>query len=293
VYLRFFLVIIFLTVGVQADVPPRDLKKIRHLFEVLVDHHDYAYTIFGSKPMALADFCLEVPPHLPFYRWMRSHYLMFKRRASLKAWYKYRDQFKFENFIFLDEEKDLISSLALILINKNTLLRVLQAHKTVFKEELGDSFSPQSFLEQLDKREVSFAQATHHNQKLIGIMLGYGLRNATLFKERCDLKKAIAKRKKANLAVDERLTQQLSDLEAHCGDFSDLEEEAIVRPLYFLADLSHPETISLKQRYEKERVRLIELRKRPNFLDLTFDELLLGGGEFSLEILVDEVLDRE
>lgn len=271
------LLILCLSFSANADIcniPKHDLKNVKYLFESLVDDHDYSYTIFGSKPMSLADFCLEVPHGRPFYRWIRSQFLMFKRKASLKAWYKYRQEFDFKDFIFLDEEKDLIDCLVLILINKKNMLHVLHEHESVFKEELGDSFTPEAFLEKLEKREISIAKATHDSQKLLGIMLGYGVRNATIFQERYDLMHAIAKRKKENLPEDEMLKQKLATLESQIDCFSELDADAIIHPLYFVADLSHPETISLKKKYEQERQQIIALRKKRNFTDLVLKRLV-------------------
>lgn len=271
------LLILCLSFSAKADIhniPQRELKNIKYLFENLIDNHDYSYTIFGSKPMSLADFCLEVPLDRPLNRWIRAQFFLFKRKTSLKTWYKYKQEFDFKDFIFLDEENDLISCLVLILINKKNMLRVLHEHASIFQEELGDSFTPESFLEKLAKRETSFAQATHHSDKLLGIMLGYGVRNATLFQERYDLMKAISKRKKENLLEEEQLVQKLEIIESQVGCFNELDIEAVVHPLYFLADNSHPETIALRQQYEEERPRLIELRKKNNFMDFVLQRLV-------------------
>ncbi len=266
-----------LTLSVKADIgniPRQDLKKVKYLFESLVDDHDFSYTMFGSKPMSLADFYFEIPPGLTPYRWARSQFFIFKRKASLSAWYKHRDEFDIKDFIFLDEEEDLISCLVLVIINKKNMLRTLHEHETIFRRELGDSFTPESFLEKLEKREVSLAKATHKNQKLLGIMLGYGVRNASFFQERFDLQEAVEKRKKENLPEDDILTQKLNAIESQVGCFSELEAEAIIPPLYFLADVSHPETIALKLQYEKERQEIIELKEKRSFMDLVLKRLV-------------------
>jgi hypothetical protein len=244
------------------------------LFKDLIDEHDYAYTIFGSKPMSLADFGLESPPNLPFHRKLRSKFLMFKRRSSLNSWYKYRDDFDLKDFIFLDEEKDWIDCLVLILINKKNMLRVLRENSSIFKEELGEDFTPESFLEKLEKREVSIAIAIKESQKLMGIMLGYGVRNATLFQDRFVFKKALSQIEKNNFHEDETITKHLADIEAQCEDFSEFEADAVIPPLYFLADVSHPETIELKRQYEKDRQKIEEMMQKPNFMDMDLKRLV-------------------
>jgi len=266
-----------LTLSVKADInniPKRDLKHMKYLFEDLIDDHDFSYTIFGSKPMSLADYCLDIPPDLSLYRCIRSKFFIFQRKANLSAWYKCRDEFDLKDFIFLDEEEDLFECLVLVIINKKNMLRVLHEHALIFKKELGDSFNPESFLEVLERRETSLAKAINDSNKLLGIMLGYGVRNATLFQERFDLMKAHAKRTKENLPEDENLTKKLEIVETQVECFSELDADATIHPLYFLADVSHPETIALQQKYEKERQQIIELRKQHNFMDLVLQRLV-------------------
>lgn len=266
-----------LTLTAKADIhqiPPRDLRNIQYLFQELIDAHDFSYAIFGSKPMSLADYCLKVPDDLPIHRWMRSQYFLRRAKASLEAWYKYRDEFDLKDFIFLDEETDLFQCLVLVLINKKNMIRVLNEHESLFKEELGDAFTPESFLEKLEKREISLAKATHNNDRLLGIMLGYGVRNATLFQERFDLLRALSKIKNENFPKDEILTTKLETLESQVGCFSELDADAIIPPLYFLADVSHPESIALREQYEQERQHIIEMRKQNNFMDLVLKRLV-------------------
>lgn len=273
----FLLFSVCLALSIRADIthiPRHDLKNIKYLFKDLIDEHGYAYTIFGSKPMSLADFCLESPTNLPFYRKLRSKFLMFKRKSSLNSWYKYRGEFDLKDFIFLDEEKEWIDCLVLVLINKKNMLRVLREHSSIFKEELGEKFTPESFLEKLEKREVSIATAINDSQQLMGIMLGYGVRNATLFQDRCVFKKAKSQREKNSLPEDETITKHLADIEAQCGDFSEFEADAIIPPLYFLADVSHPETIRLKKTYEDDRQKIETLMKKPNFMDKVLQRLV-------------------
>ena len=282
-----------LTLSVKADihnVPLRDIKNIKYLFERLVDEHDFGYTIFGSKPMSLADFGLEVPSGLPIHRRMRSGFFLMKAKTSLRAWYKHKNEFDFKDFIFLDEEEDLFNCLVLVLINKKMLLNVLDENEAIFRQELDDSFTPASFLEKLEKRETSLAKAIHHNYRLLGIMLGYGVRNATLFQERSELLKEITKRQKAELPEDSTLTQKLYVLESHVGDFSELDADALIHPLYFLADVFHPETIALKKKYEDERQEIIELRKKRNFMDLVLERLVASG--YQPEVQVNTIREK-
>lgn len=272
----FFLIILSFAITINAsisNIPKKEMKDIENFFYDLVVNHDFAYTIFGSKPMSLADMCLKMPSHLPIHKHLKARFLLTKAKRSLAAWYKYRHEFTFKDFIFLDHEEDLFDCLVLVLINKKHMLDILHQHISIFRGELGDSFTPESFLEKLEKREISLAKATHDSDLLLGIMLGYGERNATLFQERFDLLRAISKRKKENLPPNPTLNIRLDVIEAQLGDFSEFEEDPIVPPLYFLADTSHPETKILKQKYTQDKQTIEELMEKPKFRDKVLEKL--------------------
>ena len=164
--------LIFLLKADIHDVPKAEIVNVKYFFEDLIDRHDFSYAIFGSKPMSLADYGLRFPGPRPLHRWIRSLYLYLRLKAGLNTWYRYRENFDFKDFIFLDEENDWINDcLVLFFINKKNMLRVLREHESIFKEELGESFTPESFLAKLETRETSLAKAINKSQKLMGIML--------------------------------------------------------------------------------------------------------------------------
>lgn len=275
-YLTILFILLF-SVSLTADihnVPKREIDDIKYLFEDLAISHDFAYTLFGSKPMSLADYDLKAPSIFPIHKWIRSRYLFVKAKAGLRSWYKHRKEFDLKEFIFLDEETDLFECLVLVLINKKNMLHVLYEHQSIFKQKLGNSFTPELFLETLEKKEISLAKAIHDNDQLLGIMLGYGERNAMLFQERFDLMKAESKRKKENLPKDEELIKKLDIIESKLSDFSEFEEDAILPPIYFLADTSHPETLELKKKYENDRQQIEKLMKKPHFADRILERLM-------------------
>lgn len=247
----------------MGNIPKRDLNQIKYFFEGLIESHNFSYTLFGSKPMSLADYKLAIPPPRSPTKWIRSISLYVRAKSSLTTWYRHRHEFNLKDFIFLDEENDWIDNcLVLFLINKKNMLRVLREHEQIFKEELGASFTAESCLEKLEKRELSLAETIKGSRRLMGIMLGYGERNASLFQKRYELMK------------QPDSSSMLADIETQCGNFSALEPDAIIHPLYFLADPSHPETIALKQLYEQERKHIIALRKQRNFMDLVLQRLV-------------------
>lgn len=277
-FMKYIIVaLLFLPFSIKADIrniPRFRIKDIKCFVEHLMYDHNFSYTIFGSKPMSLTDTCLKIPPHLSLYKHLKARFLFLKYKRELNTWYKYRNEFTFKDFIFLDKEEDLFDHLVLVLIHKKNLIAVLYDHEGIFKQELGEEFTPVSFVDKLEKREVSLAKAINNNSRLLGIMLGYGDSNALFHQERLKFLIEQANQKKEGLPEDEELNEKLQALEKRVGGFSDFEENALVPPLYFLADESHPETIALKERYTSDRKKIEELAKQPHFVDKALRRLI-------------------
>jgi hypothetical protein len=274
--MKYFLLIFSLLLPFSSkagidQIPKAGLVEIKSLFDYLCCEHDFSYVIFGSKPMALADICLETTD-VPVHRQFRAQMLIIQTKERLNAWYKYKNELKLNDFILLDKEEDLFDCLVFILIHKAHMLSLLQSHEVIFKEILGDSFSPKTFLDKIEKRNISLAQAIHNHYGLLGIMLGYGVRNSMLFQERLTILKELAKCKHL-LSKDNELEKRFRKLDAQFQDFSEFEEFPLLRPLYFGADLSHPETIALKSRYKQDRQKIEELMKKPHFMDRVLKRL--------------------
>jgi len=110
---------LFIPFALKADIsniPQRDIEEIKSLFERLIVAYDFGYTIFGSKPMSLADMCLQIPSHLSFYKHLKARVLLTKSKNRINAWLKHRNEFHFKDFIFLDNEEDTPDCFVFILI---------------------------------------------------------------------------------------------------------------------------------------------------------------------------------
>lgn len=266
--------ITFISLRLEAffhDIPENEAKKIKFLFEYLIYEHDFSYTIFGSKPMSLADICLwEADLSIP--EKFRSDFFLIQIKEGLNAWYKYKQSLDFKEYILLDREEDLFECLVFVLINKQSMLSLLHSHEKIFRQKLGEEFNPESFLAKIERREITLAKAINHDQGLLGIMLGYGVRNAMLFQERSNLVKQIEKKKEL-LFADKELEKKFQTIESQLQNFSEFEEFAVVMPLHFGADLNHPETIELQKKYESDRQKIAELMKKPNFIEKALKRL--------------------
>ena len=101
-----------------------------------------------------------------------------------------------------------------------------------------------------------------HNNLLIGILFGYGRHNALLFKKRCDFYKELPKRRaECPYKLQMFNTTELS-----------LNHLMLDLP-HFAADLEHPETKQLKQKYLLQRREILKHYESGNFLEITLEQL--------------------
>lgn len=255
-----------------SSVSRKEREALAFLLEVLITDHDFGYTIYGSKPMALGDICLTMPADLSFEHKLHYLYFRYKIKRALKAWKKHKALFCSETFLILDTPENPSDCLTFIVIHRNHLLDILERNWAHFQKELGKTFTPLELLQQLESGTHTLCEAIKANDKLLGIMLGYGVRNASLFQERAELKRALAEQRKFEGSVD-TLMHKLNLLEMHLTDFNALDEEARIHPLYFLADPMHPETHSLNKQYENERQEILRLIEKGDFLESTLERL--------------------
>lgn len=271
----FLLFTLFLTLSGKADisnVPSGDIKNIKSLLECLIFEENFAYPIFGSKPMALAGFCLDKFPSCPTYKRLEIQLLFIKKRGWLDSWHKYKEELVFKDFIFIEDE-DFFGFLSIFLINKKSLLSILKDHELIFIQQLGDSFTPESFLEKITKRDQSLGQAIRYNLGLLGIMLGYGVRNSMLFQETTRLYWE-KKRLKGVLRKDSALHKHYEEVSSQLECFNEFEEFSAIMPLHFASDNTNPETVALRKKYKEDQLKIVELMSQPNFMDRVLERLL-------------------
>lgn len=101
-----------------------------------------------------------------------------------KCWRKYEHLFQHSNFIFAEEEVVFGDEklLHIFIINKKTLLSSLYDNIEHFKAILGADFSPENFIVSIEKEKV-LRPLIHHDDALLGMILGFGVEAPSAFKE--------------------------------------------------------------------------------------------------------------
>ena len=283
----FFLILFFVFSQLQSSetfrhhltkISQQDKNLLTYLFRRLLFQEDFAYCLWGTKPIAIDDgiYRLTFWKTFPCPIYSDEGEMCYYNHAIL-TWRKNKHFFSSDHFILLDEEKDLFpQSIGIALINKFEFVKTVEEHLSLFKEVLGEEITGELLLNKIETGEASLKKALGYHEGLLGILLGYGKANALFFNEKIKFFKILERPTSLHFIYDhqsikakyEKLNQQLT-----C--FSPFDATpSLVNPLYFAADVNHPETIALQKKYQKERVKITESYSSGNFLEITFAQLI-------------------
>lgn len=236
---------------------------------------DFSYVLFGSKPMSFTSYEKYVLPFNVSYDYVSASNLKIKK--GLEVFKKYQHFFSSSNIDmrFFDDPEDLV----LVMINKKNFLHVFNKYQSDFKQVFGPKINGEDYLSQFigkgDHRENAIK-----NEAILGMILGYGKGNALLFHKKRTLMREL---KGFNLSLKQRRSreEELAEINQHFGRFSlDLPRmkpfpKKLFIPLPgFVADPDSEETQELKERYGKDRKKMMKIFAKRGFLEATLHQLM-------------------
>ena len=277
---------------IQA-IDPLDRQKLQDFFQSLFLEGDFAYTLFGSKPMGSIDYLAishtkEVTT--AFVGW--------------QVWKKYQHLFPLSNFaISYCDQIDTIGFFDFFIINKSKCCEVINRYLPLFKSCFSFQ-TPNDLVESLCSPNF-FAYTGGIRPKnyylCLGLLFGYGEKSATLFERRMQLfqqaaqypydlnglndddKDIIYGRDKNKLRQQENeislksLIQELNDFRNN-QVFNKL--TTINNPLFlmringFVSFGDEPLVENLQAEHDKLRAKLMEIYYSENFLEIVLNRLM-------------------
>lgn len=153
-----------------------DKLRIRAFVEINLKWHQLAHVIyFDNKPMCLTSARLKSPDKQSMDVYWIKGWRAFKKNEHL---------FPHPNFIFnteIDEDQEGWKSINLVIVNKRALVKCLNNHLCFFQEVLDEDFSCDWFISELERNKNIFT-ILKNDERLIGILLGYGKESASVFR---------------------------------------------------------------------------------------------------------------
>jgi hypothetical protein len=208
-------------------------KRLKELF----DHHfffsDFAYTLFGTKPMSIGRF-----------------HPTQKTRMGWEAWEKINGSFTSKRFII---RKYTCNDHEFILVaNLKKIEQIYYQNQIRFDQAFKGRMTFNVLITCLMKGGPLF-QELMQDHLLVGILLGYGTHNAELFSQN------------QKLSVRERNALYASSWKIHPIFYI----FSRIMPVSFACDPCTEETKELKKRYTKERKDILKMAKRdPLFIQM-------------------------
>ncbi len=168
------------------SIPSKDQEKIEFVFSYLVQRESLGYVLFGqTKAVSCASIPISctyalVPPSITTtpLRYQKSV------KQCWEVWKKYEHRFKHPNFIICTEHDDFKVSafISLFFIEKKKTAQLVENNYKAFEEVLGQNFSVKKFMDQLEHKK-KLRPLIKHDEKLLGILLGFGEESAETFKK--------------------------------------------------------------------------------------------------------------
>lgn len=237
---------------ILRSIPSRDIEKIEFFFSYLVQRDSLGFVLFGNTKVA--SFC-SIPIVCNYALVPKSvaeHPLEYQKKLkeSWVVWNRYRNRFKHPNIIVCEEcncfEKS--SFLQLIFIDKRKLITLLETCRADFEEVLGEKFSSEEFVNLIEKKR-KLRTLINHDEKLFGLILGFGKEPSAAFKNRLS-------------GEGDLILKRVGHRPKGC----------CIVPVSFMGNPDSPEVQALINTYTKEILEIEAIFKSDSFLSVALEK---------------------
>lgn len=160
----------------KEKIPSEDFLEIENFFCYLMLEGQFAYTLFGDKPIStigifkrknIYSILLPNTHDRVIYQW--------------SIWKKYASTFQSKNYLIISNESS--DLLEIYLINRNACKKIICENLILFQDVLGTEATPEAILKSIETSQQIAKEALKGSQLLYGILLGYGVSNAYGFEQ--------------------------------------------------------------------------------------------------------------
>lgn len=268
----------------QTSVRPKlekmsldDREALSLFFEGMIRLDVCGYTIFGDKPVSVTGYWTSPDSATDVF----SKEVLFKKGQIL--WEKHKHLFPMPNFaITFVTCQDWCG---LQIINKKAFKQVVSQYIEEFKKVLGPGITAEKLLERVSCSNCDISEVLKSDECLLGIVLGYGYKNARAYKQKNEIAASLKKHfgltdnqyvcdgmfPENSENVPENIAKLLDEYKAldqklkySCGDSNMLE---LFPDVGFRADLNDPETIALLKSYAQTKPKIKNAFLSDNFLE--------------------------
>lgn len=166
----------------------QDRKNLEELFNCFITQTTFPYTLFGDKPVSW------LVIHLPEFPKIKTSKQIIHRFSGnipiwskWQSWKEYKKSFPLKNYLLFEESNSFWTNRKdIFLINKKCFIEVVNQHKEIFQKFLKRPISGEDLLSEVENKS-SLQLVLAGNDLLLGILLGFGEHNSSLYQQRADL----------------------------------------------------------------------------------------------------------
>lgn len=261
--------------NILDSIPEEDREKLTSLFCEIMNQDNGAYTLFGDKAVSLSGAFLVTPFENTLEK-MRSGGIFW---GWWTIWERYHHLFKTKHYIFLRESNVInncednreIKCDLIFFINKKEFIKTVENHLRLFETVLNRKINPKKLLDDIESGRISFQKSIENNQMLLGILLGYGQHNASLFNKRCRDPFEYYANSQGFFVGDAEL-KPIDNKLTSFGDYRYL--PLVIGPIHFVADNDHAETKAIRKKFKELRGKISAIYAQGDFLEITLSKLI-------------------
>jgi hypothetical protein len=273
-----------------SSLPWDERFLLEFFFRCLIQEDAIGYTLLGGKPMSIYSY-LKPKPMMSSYHskpldWLDRLDLFFEGfdhedalfHKGLETWKKYEHFFCGKNIFFnLFEHDHELHIMQVSVLNKRLMFPLFDRyfHKFI---KLDGTINDKEFLFNLLLHDQKFKEKFYAREDLLGICLGYGEKNAELFRKMATLLTSMGR---LGFTLEKPSPDRLKSLE---GELAALEgifkvgmRDHVSRKflfnigLGFRVHVSDPETSFLREKYTKLYQKLAQTYQSAAFLEKTLE----------------------
>lgn len=166
----------------DLKIHKEDQERLDILFGTLIESEMFGYVLCGEKPIGMTTLHLT-PVFFSPTRMKSPGFEIIKGDSLLmngfKTWEKYQNKFSFSNFKLVKSPMG-----NCYFINKRAVFKTIKKNYSIFEKEFGKNISPFKLLEMICDPNSVDEVLLHRSNLILGILLGYGAKNAFAYEYR-------------------------------------------------------------------------------------------------------------
>lgn len=163
----------------SITLTPKEASSLEGFFRFVFEETGAAYVLEGVKPLCV----LGISSGDELGAGFDCHQMSVVLREGMDVWNNKIDPLQKKTNYMIHSYNNPDAKFAehqhVLFINKKLFLETVEKNLSLFQYVLGPSVTPEKVLEQITSKDSSFSEALgDHNNVLVGIILGYGTKNA-------------------------------------------------------------------------------------------------------------------